>query len=102
MCPNTVLCNKVRAIKVSPVGQRKDRRDVMTDKHAQFERVERLLCELSGHTLDDPESTVQVFSYSDELIDFMNSNEAYDPNEAREMLHDILLELFTELASPAQ
>jgi hypothetical protein len=74
----------------------------MTDKYAQFERVERLLCELGENTLDDAAGTVQVFSYSDELIDFMNSNEAYDPNEAREMLHDILFELFVELASPAQ
>jgi hypothetical protein len=73
----------------------------MTDEYTQFERVERLMVELSEHTLDDTDGTVEVFVFSPELIGFMNHNEAYDPTEARDLLHDLHADLFDELAVPA-
>ena len=57
---------------------------------------EGLLEELGEHWDEDQEQ-IQVFRYSDDLIDFMNGCEVYDPTDAYDTLLDIQEGLWADL-----
>jgi hypothetical protein len=66
----------------------------MQDVQTILNSYDRLLSEFSEHMLDDTEGTIPAFRYSDELIEFMNENEVYEPTAARDLVHDIIEDLW--------
>jgi hypothetical protein len=57
---------------------------------------DRLLGEFMPHMLDDVDGTIPAFRYSDELIQFINEHEVYDPTIARDLVHYIVEDLLDE------
>jgi hypothetical protein len=64
------------------------------DTQTTLVKYDRLLDEFAEHMLDDTEGTIPAFRYGDELIEFMNENEVYEPTAARNLVHSIIEDLW--------
>jgi len=70
---------------------------IVEDARELLAKCDHLLGEFAPHTLDDTEGTVEVFSYSEDLVCFMRENDVDTPTEARDLLHYYIFDCMDDI-----